>query len=280
MKKIELTINNLIIISIIVVSIIFLCSFSIVNNIKKIKLEKFVSEMNQIQEKVNSIKIEYTVWDLYNPNESGNFLEYIKTLGFSNANSSSNTYIDEYTEIIKKLNNENTKYWDSDIDSILSNYCYFTSDNLSKYLKINNSNLNVIINFYTGNIITKDGIQDITNKNQIIYRQYDTKLCNKLAVSNLNSKLKTEVEVVENNGLSQKVKVSFNSNENTPNILEIFYYDENENKKKCSSLKDYIYIKEENSAYFTINETGKYYFFIKGTNYIEYPRNRGSNNTL
>jgi len=53
------------------------------------------------------------------------------------------------------------------VDSILSNYCYFNSENLKKYFKID-TNLNVIVNFYTGNIIEKNGVKDV--KNRIIYR--------------------------------------------------------------------------------------------------------------
>jgi len=70
-------------------------------------------------------------------------------------------------EIINILNNENTKYWNMNVDSILSNYCYFNSENLKKYFKID-TNLNVIVNFYTGNIIEKNGVKDV--KNRIIYK--------------------------------------------------------------------------------------------------------------
>ena len=60
--------------------------------------------------------------------------------------------------------------------------------------------------------------------------------------------------------------------ENIPNILEVYYLIENENKKRCSSLSDYTYIEEEKSAYVTIETSGDYSFIIEDTNYIQYPK--------
>jgi len=273
MKEIKITIYNLIAIIIIAMSIIILCSFYIVNIKREIELKNYISYMEKVQEKVNLIRKEYTVWNEYDVNESGNFLAYIQSLGYVNANTSSNMYINEFNNIINNLNNENTKYWDVTTDSILSNYCYFSIDDLKQKFKISNPKSEIIINFYTGNVISRNGIKDVTNK--IIYRQYDSKIGNKLITSFLGNELKTVAQIVENNGLSQRVKISFSEIEHSPNILNVFYYnDEKETKKNCNDLQDYIYMRSENAIYFTINISGKYFFIIQDSNYIEYPRNR------
>ena len=71
--------------------------------------------------------------------------------------------------------------WNSNIDSIITNYCYFSSENLEEKFGIENCKFDVIINFYTGNVISKIGMKDIDNK--IIYRQYDSKLGKKLQIN-------------------------------------------------------------------------------------------------
>ncbi len=270
MKNLKITIYNLILIIIILLIIFSCCIMAIINANKKMNLKKYISEMELIQEKVNQVRKEYITWENYNANEPGNFLFYIQSLGYANANSATNIYVNEFDEILKSLNNENTKYWNMNVDSILTNYCYFNSEDLKRYFQID-TKLNVIINFYTGNVIERNGIKDITNKNKIIHRQYDTELGNKLVTVSFNDTLETVAEVIENNGLSQRIKVSFNQNHNTPSILEVYYYiDEVENCKSCKELQDYIYVKDENSVYFTITKTGNYYFFIKDINYREY----------
>lgn len=267
MRKRTITVYNLILIIIILFIFVFILytSHKILN--KKVSLEKFIYDMELIQENINKVRNEYTNWENYNVNESGNFLEYTQKLGYVNASSASNIYIKEFNEIINILNNENTKYWNMNVDSILSNYCYFNSENLKKYFKID-TNLNVIVNFYTGNIIEKNGVKDI--KNRIIYRQYDSEIGNKLNKSIFENQLMTTAEIVENNGLSKRIKVSFNSEE-APKISEVYYYiDENETRKKCTDFQDYVYIREENSVYFTINKSGIYNFFIEDTNHVQY----------
>lgn len=270
MKKFKITIYNLILIFLISLIIIIACIISISNANKKTSLEKFVSEMELIQEKVNQVKKQYITWENYDANEQGNFLLYLQSLGYTNANSASNIYINKFNMILDYLNNDETECWDINIDSILTNYCYFNSENLKKYFDID-TELNVIINFYTGNIIERDGIKDITNRNKIIYRQYDTKLGNKLRTVTINNNLETVAEVIENNGLSQRIKISFNQKEDLPNISEVYYYiDELENAKSCTDFQDYIYIRDENTVYFTVNTSGNYYFSIKDINHREY----------
>ncbi len=135
MKNFKITIYNLILI--IIILLITLCFFIgiTVNTNKKTNLKKYVAEMELIQEKVNQVRKEYLTWENYNANEPGNFLFYIQNLGYVNANSASNIYIGEFNEILNILNNENTQYWDMNIDSILTNYCYFNPENLKRHFR-------------------------------------------------------------------------------------------------------------------------------------------------
>lgn len=135
MKNFKITIYNLILIIIILLIALSVCIGIIVNTNKKTNLKKYVAEMELIQEKVNQVRKQYIAWENYNANEPGNFLFYIQNLGYVNANSASNIYIKEFNEILNSLNNENTKYWDMNIDSILTNYCYFNPENLKRHFR-------------------------------------------------------------------------------------------------------------------------------------------------
>ncbi len=135
MKNFKITIYNLILIIIILLITLSVFIGIIVNTNKKTNLKKYVAEMELIQEKVNQVRKQYIAWENYNANEPGNFLFYIQNLGYVNANSASNIYIKEFNEILNSLNNENTKYWDMNIDSILTNYCYFNPENLKRHFR-------------------------------------------------------------------------------------------------------------------------------------------------
>lgn len=135
MRNFKITIYNLIFIVIILLITFSCCIGIMVNTNKKTNLKKYISEMELIQEKVNQVRKQYTAWENYNANEPGNFLFYIQNLGYVNANSASNIYINEFNEILNSLNNENTEFWDMNIDSILTNYCYFNPENLKRHFR-------------------------------------------------------------------------------------------------------------------------------------------------
>lgn len=242
-------------------------------------IQKFVIEMELIQEKVNLIRREYKTWEEYDSNEPGNFYEYLQTLGYDNANGSTNIYIEDFNKIINELSNNNTiDCWDN-TDSIIANYCYFNPQSLESKLGLENVNQYVIINFYTGNVISKDGIKDKFNSNKLIHRQYDTKIGKKIVSTSINNKtILPKIEVLENNGLTQKVKVYLSSEDKNieliPNISEVYYYDNlnDETKNKCSDLNGYSYEPSERAVYFTIENSGEYSFIIEDTNHIQYSK--------
>ncbi len=273
MKRNKVTLITLFIIIIICFAIISVCLY-ILNESKEIsKLKKYVSQMELIQEKVNKIRNEYKFWENYNPNQSGNFISYLQSLNFSNANSSANIYLSDFNRIIDELNQKNLDFWNVNTDSIITNYCYFNPDSLNKSLGLENVNLYVIINFYTGNVISKDGVKD---SGKIIYRQYDSRFGNKLVVNSFyKSEVTPVIEIVENAGLSQKVKISFDNKDinEVAEISEIYYYSSPTDtiRKKCSNLSNYQYLKDEKAAYFTIDVSGEYSFIVEDTNFVQYP---------
>lgn len=259
----------------IIVAIIFIvatiCAFIFEESKEKENLNKFISQMELIQEKVNRVRNEYKIWEKYNPNESGNFYTYLQSLNYSNANDSINPYIEEFNEIIIEINEKEPDYWNSNIDSIITNYCYFSPDDLKKSFGLENIDTSVIINFYTGNVISKKGVEEEGN---IIYRQYDSKSGNKLVVAQTyNSEYTPKLEVVENYGLSQRIKISLDKKTNS-SIMDVYYYSSktDENKKLCSKLNGYNYSQIENAIYFNIEVSGDYTFIVEDTNFVQYPK--------
>lgn len=259
----------------IIVAIIFIvatiCAFIFNESEEKEKLNRFISQMELIQEKVNRVRNEYKIWEKYNPNESGNFYTYLQSLNYSNANSAKNPYIEEFNEIIKIIDESNVDCWNSNIDTIITNYCYFSPDDLKISFGLDNIDTSVIINFYTGNVISKKGIKD---ENKIIYRQYDSDSGNKLVVAQIyNSEYLPKLEVVENYGLSQRVKISLDKKTNS-SIMDVYYYSSktDENKKLCSKLNGYNYNTDENAIYFNIETSGEYTFIVEDTNFVQYPK--------
>lgn len=274
--KNKMTLSNLCIFIIIIFLIIILISYALIDGKKLSNMQKFVAEMELIQEKVNLIRKEYINWEEYDSNEAGNFNLYLQELGFDNANGSTNIYINEFNNIIDELGKSNLESWE-DTDSIITNYCYFNPQSLQGKLGLDDINKYVIINFYTGNIISKDGIEDKFNSNKLIYRQYDTKIGNKLVLTPINNpEILPKLEILENNGLNQKIKIYLSEEkniENVPDILEVYYIDkENENRNKCSMLNNYIYESSEKAVYFTMEKSGEYSFIVEDTNHIEYPK--------
>ena len=274
--KNKITLDKLYIFIIILILFIILIIFTLLESKQISEMKKFVAEMELIQEKVNLIRNEYKTWKDYDFNEAGNFNLYLQELGFDNANGSTNIYINEFNNIITELTKNNLDCWD-DTDSIISNYCYFNPQSLKSKLGLEDINRYVIINFYTGNIIAKDGIKDKFNKNRLIYRQYDTKIGNKLISTPIdNPEVLPKLEVLENNGLNQKIRICLSDGrnvENVPDILEVYYVDkQSENRNKCSMLNNYIYESSEKSVYFTMEKSGEYSFIVEDTNHIEYPK--------
>ena len=92
---------------------------------QKVVLKNYVAKMEFLQEKTNLVKNEYKLWKNYNPNETGNFYTYLQELGYINANSSSNIYIEEFKKIIENLNSSNLENWNKNTDTIITNYCYY-----------------------------------------------------------------------------------------------------------------------------------------------------------
>ena len=259
----------------IIVAIIFIvatiCAFIFKESQEKKDVNKFISKMELIQEKVNWVRSEYKIWDDYNPNESGNFYTYLQKLGYSNANDITNPYIDEFNLIIKSIDEERVNNWNSNIDSIITNYCYFSPEDLKTNFGLENVDLHVIINFYTGNVISKTGVKE---NNKIVYRQYDCEMGNNLVITEIyNAQIIPKLEIIENYGLSQKVKISLDKKTNVT-IMEVYYYSSttDENKKICSKLNGYNYNKDENAVYFNIDVSGDYTFIVEDTNFVQYPK--------
>ncbi|MBR3614526.1 MAG: hypothetical protein IKL55_05055 [Clostridia bacterium] len=270
-KENGITLINICIIVAIILIVATICAFIFKDSKEKTELNKFISQMELIQEKVNWVRSQYKIWENYNPNETGNFYTYLQSLGYSNANNISNPYIKEFNRIIKNIDESKADDWNSNIDTIIANYCYFSPESLKEILNLENINLHVIINFYTGNVISKTGVKD-TGKT--IYRQYDSTMGSRLVIPQIyNSDVVPKLEIVENHGLSQKVKISLGQKIKS-DIMEVYYYSSktDETKKMCSKLNGYNYNKEENAVYFIVETSGEYIFIVEDSNFVQYPQ--------
>lgn len=264
-----LTYKNLIII-IIIISAIFLALLMIIFRTQNLnRTNAFINDMEQLEEKVTEVNSEYLLWENYDPNEAGNFSEYLQDKEFVNASSTTNIYVEEFQKIVEDLNENNLDNWNQNLDQILSNYCYFTPSSLLEKFNFE-MNYYVIINFYTGNIICKDAIE---YNGKLFYRYYDLKENFGIVMEEQNEII-PKIEVAENNGLNQKIRIYFEDVKNSPNIAEVYYLsgETDDDKKRCTDFLDYQYIEEEKSAYFTINVSGNYSFIVEDTKYTQYPK--------
>ena len=270
----DITLKELLIIIIMITIVIIIIFNTLASSNQISKTKKYVSNLEQIQIKVNDVRNQYKIWNDYNPNEYGNFYNYLENFEFTNANSSSNVYKSEFDSIIKTLDTESTQYWNTNIDSIITNYYYFSPKDLKTFFNLD-YNYYVIVNFYTGNIIEKNGIYDVESQ-KIIHRQYDSSMGNQLFVEQIyNDNTEAKIEVVENKGLNQKVKIYLEAEDKShlPDILDVFYYTSaDESLKSCSYLSDYTYIESEKAVYFTVSTSNQYSFVVEDSNFIQYKK--------
>lgn len=269
-KETGITLIRLCVIVAVIIFITVTSFFVLKDSYEKSELNRYIAKMEAIQEKVNFVRNEYKLWENYNPNETGNFYSYLQELGYVNANAAINNYISDFNNIIAELNLNTYENWDLNTDTILANYCYFSSDDLEIFFGLKDMDLNVIINFYSGNIISREGMKD---GDKIIHRQYDSEFGNDIVITAIyNNEAVPKFEIIENLGIEQKVKVALDLSE--AEILEVYYQkdDETTSLKKCSTLKNYKYVPEENAVYFNIDVSGKYTFIIEDKNFVQYPK--------
>lgn len=218
MSNKKITYKNLIII-ITVVFVISTILFVVLEKTYNVnKIGKFVNDMEVLEEQINSLDAKYLLWEEYDPNEAGNFSAYLQSKNFINANSASNIYIEEFQKIIDDFSKNPPKHWNQKLDQILSNYCYFSPSSVLENFNVENSNYYIIINFYTGNIICKNGIK---HDGKTFYRHYDLK--ENLGIKTYQTSIIPEINIVENDGLNKKLKVSLGDNKSFSNIAEVYY---------------------------------------------------------
>lgn len=147
---------SLISLAVIVFIMLLLASITIVSSrdaYSVIKTQNFVSKMKIIQAKVDEVC------------EKGN---YEPQYGDKISNADNYT---EFGDIINELKEKDgINSWDSSSDEDLTNYYYFTPENLYDEFGIKDVNLTVIINFNTRNVISQKGV---TIDGVTYYRQYD-----------------------------------------------------------------------------------------------------------
>lgn len=154
------TMMILIIMIIIMIMLTTVGIYTGIDSYKSMKVQAYVAQMKVIKEKINIIKEEYEFWDEYN---GTNINDYIADRYHDKNVVMISTYPDaDDTKIKFKdiLENGKTKLKGSDL--VLSNYYYFSAADLEEILGLKNLDLNVIINFNTGTLVSKEPCEIVT----------------------------------------------------------------------------------------------------------------------
>ena len=154
------TMMLLIIMIIIMIMITTVGIYTGIDSYKSMKVQAYVAQMRVIREKVNIIREEYEFWDGYN---GININDYIADRYKDKNVVMISTYPDADDSKMKFkdiLENGKTKLKDSDL--VLGNYYYFSSADLEDILGLKNLDLNVIVNFNTGTVVSKEPCEILT----------------------------------------------------------------------------------------------------------------------
>lgn len=200
---------------------------------KTIKVQNFIAQMRVVQERINLICEDWKNWDGYDESLTG-----------TEANANFNTYIKEYLKEKNggvELSTANLCGYESEFqtiidaqtdlesnDTILSNYYYFSKEDLEKYLGLKDLEIDVIINFFTKTFIERTGVESINSAgdtqtyyilSDIIEAQRLTEtLIQNIVKDNEISEYykKLNLDIVENAGNSKTIGVFLNSKVELP----------------------------------------------------------------
>lgn len=229
---------------------------------RTIRIQNFTAQMRVVQERVNLICEDWRNWDGYDSSLTGldadnNFntyiSEYLKEMNggveVKKANEIANGA--DFQEIIDKQENL------SGPDTILSNYYYFSKEDLEKYLSLRNLDIEVIINFYTGTFFEKEGVEALNTAGemQTYYTLEDLVEAQRLTETIIQNIVKDEelseyykklnVGIEENDGISQTIGIYLNSRVEFP-------------IKKIEKVTEYYDNIEDNSIVWEVVAEGSY----------------------
>lgn len=206
---------------------------------KTMKIQKFIAQMKVIQERVNIICDDWKNWDKYDKSEPNNLEKYIVETLKQEKKDAPGTYDTpkkatalanpEFNEI---LTGDKTSLTANDL--IISNYFYFSSEDLEKFLKIKDLDVEVIINFSSRNFVEKKGVESIDSegKDKIYYVLDELVEAQRLTSTIIENQIKDEpisdyykyldTRISENLEASKKVLITLNVKVKTP-IKSVYY---------------------------------------------------------
>lgn len=200
---------------------------------RTIKVQNFTVQMRVVQEKINLICEDWKNWEGYDETLTGtaanaNFNLYIEEWlkdvnnGLEVAKADTTTYATEFQEIINKQTNL------ADPDKVLSNYYYFSKEDLEKYLGLKDLEIEVVINFFTKTFIERNGVESINAAGDIetyyilsdlieAQRLTETLIQNITQDNEISDYYKKlNVDIVKNLGNSKTIGVYLNSKVELP----------------------------------------------------------------
>ncbi len=265
-----------------VIIILLLASIGVYTGVeayKTMKVQKFMAQMRVVQERINVICEDWKNWEKYNDDttaDPNNFNLYIEeTLispGGQKARKANATSQPEFNEIISGDTTSLTG-----ADKTITNYYYFSSEDLESFLGLKGLDIEVIINFASRNFVEKTGVEALDTEGNIkryyvLEELIEAQRLTSTIIQNLNS-IENDViidyykylntSISKNNGTNKTILIELNAKVEKP-IKKLEISKENVSKPediiKWEEIEDYQISKSGITV--QVNENGDFSFKI------------------
>ena len=218
-----------------VIIILLLASIGVYTGVeayKTMKVQKFMAQMRVVQERINVICEDWKNWEKYNDDttaDPNNFNLYIEeTLispGGQKARKANATSQPEFNEIISGGATSLTG-----ADKTITNYYYFSSEDLESFLGLKGLDIEVIINFASRNFVEKTGVEALDTEGNIkryyvLEELIEAQRLTSTIIQNLNS-IENDViidyykylntSISKNNGTNKTILIELNAKVEKP----------------------------------------------------------------
>lgn len=267
-----------------IILIIIIASIGIYTGIeayKTMQIQNFSAQMRLVSERVNLICDDWKNWEDYDPSNPNNLNNYIENdlqvvedgITYTPKRASASAQ-PEFNEIL--TDSEKTELTGE--DKIITNYYYFSSEDLSRFLGLRDLKIEVIINFSTRNFVEKDGVEaiDIYGNEKTYYVLNELVDAQRLTSTVIRNVVKDETvenyykfvdaNIIKNNESSRTISIPVNVKMSIP-IVSLEYSTATTSNVEDITEADWKkiidYDMNSSNITFDISTNGNYYFRIK-----------------